>query len=466
MSGKVSARAPLCDLFIYGLEQSNLLCEQLPPVRRLALIETLRHISACRGEVKSNVGSSDEGNSDSINANEVDQNALNIILYNVQTSPYLTKEEFQSVVLEILQSSSSSLPSFLTTEVSNAMAEMILDGNWEGLLSITSAVSKDDTQGDSEHTNNRSETTLQHFRDMVILILSCSKRIATMEISRRRMFGNRIHSASSIDEIISTAIDFLNTSTIFNDRIQLQAIEDMIFKGRFDLLLLPQYFDCDEKPRKLTGIFRGDCDDEEEGDTGEMLEEECVICLGEIDRSAIQVLECSHGFCTECIRTWLANSSTCPTCRAPIATQNSQVRGDIISGRSHQGITEQHPRHQPSSGLVRLVPLMFDDTSESWRSILFLYWFFITALAIVFLLYTAYYLIFHTGWYSSSMITTSLVAIAAIAAMGHFYGQRQPPTSLFGKIALYYLNFIILVVTRIPVPIASVLILLYCLLDG
>ena len=93
MSGKVSARAPLCDLFIYGLEQSNLLCEQLPPVRRLALIETLRHISACRGEVKSNVGSSDEGNSDSINANEVDQNALNIILYNVQTSPYLSKEE-------------------------------------------------------------------------------------------------------------------------------------------------------------------------------------------------------------------------------------------------------------------------------------------------------------------------------------------------------------------------------------
>ena len=58
-----------------------------------------------------------------------------------------------------------------------------------------------------------------------------------------------------------------------------------------------------------------------------------------------------------------------------------------------------------------------------------------------------------------------VLAIAAIA-MGHFYGQRQPPTSLFGKIALYYLNFIILVVTRIPVPIASVLILLYCLLDG
>ena len=83
----------------------------------------------------------------------MDQNALNIILFNVQTSPYLSKEEFQSVVLKILQSSSSSLPSFLTAEVSNAMAEMILDGNWEGLLSITSAVSKDDTQGDSEHTN-------------------------------------------------------------------------------------------------------------------------------------------------------------------------------------------------------------------------------------------------------------------------------------------------------------------------
>jgi hypothetical protein len=126
MSGKVSTRAPLCALFIYGLEQSTLLCEQLPPVRRLALIETLRHISSC--------------SSDITNANEVDQNALNIILFNVQTSPYLSKEDFHSVVLKILQSSSSSLPSFLTAEVSNAMAEMILDGNWEGLLSITSAV--------------------------------------------------------------------------------------------------------------------------------------------------------------------------------------------------------------------------------------------------------------------------------------------------------------------------------------
>ena len=187
----------------------------------------------------------------------MDQNALNIILYNVQTSPYLSKEEFQSVVLEILQSSSSSLPSFLTTEVSNAMAEVILDGNWEDLLSIASAVSRDDTQGDSEHTNNRSETTLKQFRDIVILICH-DGHLAEEDVWKQDSLS------FELDEIPSTAIDFLNTSTIFNDRVQLQAIEDMMRKGRFDLLLLPQYFDCDEKKRKLTGIFRGDCDDEEE----------------------------------------------------------------------------------------------------------------------------------------------------------------------------------------------------------
>ena len=213
------------------------------------------------------------------------------------------------------------------------------------------------------------------------------------------MFGSRIHSASSIDEITSTAIDFLNTSTIFNDRVQLQAIEDMIRKGRFGLLLLPQYFDCDEKPRKLTGFFRGGCDDE--GDTGEMLEdEECVICLGEIDRSAIQVLECSHRFCKECIHTWLANSSTCPTCRAPITNQNSQVCGDRISSRSHQGITEQYPSHQPTRN-VPLVPLFFDEIYEPCRCIIQLYWFFIAAIVIVFLLRIANYLIFHNGLNSS-----------------------------------------------------------------
>ena len=42
-----------------------------------------------------------------------------------ENSPYLSKEQF---MLEALQSSSFS------SEVSNAMAEMILDDDWEGLL--------------------------------------------------------------------------------------------------------------------------------------------------------------------------------------------------------------------------------------------------------------------------------------------------------------------------------------------
>ena len=95
---------------------------------------------------------------------------------------------------------------------------------------------------------------MKHFRDMVILILSCSKRIATMDISRRRMFGSRIHSASSIDEITSTAIDFLNTSTIFNDRVQLQAIEDMIRKGRLQATSYKQTHRITSHPKASQAI--------------------------------------------------------------------------------------------------------------------------------------------------------------------------------------------------------------------
>jgi hypothetical protein len=45
--------------------------------------------------------------------------------------------------------------------------------------------------------------------------------------------------------------------------------------------------------------------------------------------------------------------------------------------------------------------------------------------------------------------------------MGHFYGKRQPPTLLFEKIALRYINVIISVVTRIPVPITVLCVVYY-----
>ena len=47
----------------------------------------------------------------------------------------------------------------------------------------------------------------------------------------------------------------------------------------------------------------------------------CTICLTELEAGDRGTLDpCEHSFCFECIRQWLAESSTCPSCKAPART--------------------------------------------------------------------------------------------------------------------------------------------------
>ncbi|XP_062186775.1 RING-H2 finger protein ATL64-like [Phragmites australis] len=50
---------------------------------------------------------------------------------------------------------------------------------------------------------------------------------------------------------------------------------------------------------------------------------ECAVCLAEFgEREAGRLLpRCGHGFHEECIATWLRVNTTCPLCRAPVATK-------------------------------------------------------------------------------------------------------------------------------------------------
>ncbi|XP_076606314.1 E3 ubiquitin-protein ligase TTC3 [Chaetodon auriga] len=45
------------------------------------------------------------------------------------------------------------------------------------------------------------------------------------------------------------------------------------------------------------------------------MEDPCIICHDDMSPDDICVLECRHGFHNECIRSWLKEQSTCPTCR-------------------------------------------------------------------------------------------------------------------------------------------------------
>lgn len=40
---------------------------------------------------------------------------------------------------------------------------------------------------------------------------------------------------------------------------------------------------------------------------------ECPVCMSEVNNA--YSLECNHGFCEDCIRTWIRENPTCPMCR-------------------------------------------------------------------------------------------------------------------------------------------------------
>uniref|UniRef100_A0A8D0P923 RING-type domain-containing protein n=1 Tax=Sus scrofa TaxID=9823 RepID=A0A8D0P923_PIG len=61
-------------------------------------------------------------------------------------------------------------------------------------------------------------------------------------------------------------------------------------------------------PVKLEGANNLDDDKEEE-------EEPCVICHENLSPDNLSVLPCAHKFHSQCIRPWLMQQGTCPTCR-------------------------------------------------------------------------------------------------------------------------------------------------------
>jgi len=311
-----------------------------------------------------NQASSENDNSPSGNQDrDVDRKALEIILSNVQTSPYLSEEDFQNVVLEVLDFSSSSR--FLSAEVSNAMAEAILNRNWEGLLSIASSSPDSNIEDLLDPSDTSEEMRLRNFRDMVIQILLTSRKIGKMSVFSRRRYGDKIHSASSISEIKGILTGIIGRSGFLRLGLEeRESVKSHISSGRFDLLLLPKSFDCDEKPRKAARPGMTRYGDEEQGQQlgedsygsyGEF--EECVICLSVIEEEGqMLMLECNHWYCRECISSWVESNPTCPTCRAPVsATLLSSMRrtnyGSVaiasnISGRTPQNHQSLQARSQ------------------------------------------------------------------------------------------------------------------------
>lgn len=133
-----------------------------------------------------------------------DKTSLSIVLENLKSSPFLSQEQFQHAVLEVLQSQLS--PAFneddqRLADLTNQMAEMVLLGNLERLLFLISEAQilithqqRSLPSGNKVHRRYLNSSAikslfnyrLERFRTMVVEILSTSKNIAQMDARRRR----------------------------------------------------------------------------------------------------------------------------------------------------------------------------------------------------------------------------------------------------------------------------------------
>jgi hypothetical protein len=270
----------LKDILIDVLTTSSVLAVALPAVRKQALRETLR-------------------------ASSSNERALEILLHNLRSSPFIPKNKKEVLAL------------------------WVLDQQWAKL--------RQELQCNLPKCKNSS--LFLDFREMVTSIFTRSKKMRSLSNERRHYLGAAIHSQTSIDGLKALALKALESAETFSatdgsrDRVALNILSD-----RYDLLLLPDQFDC-EDIRRVGAIDSSSCSDggctrKETGGSGERKatttssltttsgsiemeddeDDECPVCLGcaEVDT----VLGCGHGFCRKCIVDWGTRTNTCPMCRS------------------------------------------------------------------------------------------------------------------------------------------------------
>lgn len=176
------------------------------------------------------------------------------------------------------------------------------------------------------------------FRRMLVAIFSRSRKIARISEERRRHIGAAIHSCATKEELVSLSISSLASSEAFAAGA-VDVVANDILDERFDLLLLPERFDCEEVPRlgaantapptlgpqgSRANANAGACAGCPQKQDQEDEEEECPVCLGS---RAVQVATpCKHKFCRPCINSWMAQNGDpfdCPMCRS--STRSDQL---------------------------------------------------------------------------------------------------------------------------------------------
>lgn len=246
------------------LKTSAYLKTAIPLVRRKVLEETLRNSNYETG--------------------------LDIFLENISGSPYIPDSQ------------------------KDQLANLVFEQRWTQLKQILQCTDMDDVLIDTSS-----------FQKMVLAIFLKSKKINQLPLERKMRIGQAILQSDSVEYLKELAISSLESSETL-DRPRRERIANAIFDERYDLLLLSDYFDCDEIPRK--SIIRS----QDQSLPIITEEEECPICLG-TNQGDCQ-LSCGHQFCHTCLNSWSQRKNTCPLCRRQQVSWE-QVSHLIIPNNSH-----------------------------------------------------------------------------------------------------------------------------------
>lgn len=253
---------PLIVLLMEILQTSSLLRSVIPSVRQMALLETLRMCPTAEA-------------------------AKQMVIENMAGSPYIPDELKMKLV------------------------DLVLLEQWEELRQMLKCQS-------APHMTM--PTDFQVFRTMVVQMFSRSRKIKALPEARRYQLGSAMHNMRTIEELKEFAIHSLEQSQTLTTQDRQQIANDLL-DNRYDLLLLPDRFDCDEKSRQCPGAQPG----RQQG--AEADDDECPICLGTnvVDRK----MQCGHGVCHSCLDQWASRSRqsqfTCPMCRAPCCRSQVQA---------------------------------------------------------------------------------------------------------------------------------------------
>jgi len=227
-----------------------------------------------------------------------------------------TSEAVVAIALENVSDSP-----FVPSHARNQLAELLFAGNFDAMRQALQCRS---TTAAAAPSSAGRDYGFENFREMVVAIFSRSRKVALLPAERRRALGAAIHATSSKDELKALALHSLETSQAFQGA-EREMVANDIMDDRYDLLLRPDRFDCEERrrppvavvPRSNSNVGRlSSAQLEEERAQAQVVEvaDECPVCLG--DNNVDRALPCGHGLCRSCATAWLNRCATCPLCRA------------------------------------------------------------------------------------------------------------------------------------------------------